>query len=73
MRFNLDSGAVRAKVLFKKLDDAIDYYASVNHPLPVPLVLFKKDFDLLMSKVPKIKGKTPDVTLFYRGVELKSQ
>lgn len=73
MRFNLDGGAVKAKKQFKALDDVISYYASVKHPLPVPLMLFKKDFDLLMSKVPKVKGKTPKVTLFYRGIELKSQ
>lgn len=72
-RFNLDGGAVKAKTQFKILDDAISYYKSVNHPIPNPLAMFKKDFDLLMSKVPKVKGKTPDVTLFYRGIELKSQ
>jgi len=73
MRFNLDGGAVKAKKQFQILDDAMNYYRSVGHEIPNPLALFKKDHDLLMSKVPKVKGRTPNVTLFYRGIELRSQ
>lgn len=78
MRFNLEAGKIRAKVIFAKLDRYIEYYEEATGKKLIDLTLYKKEYNRLESKVfAELKkgdyfGDWTSPGLYYRGIMLKS-
>lgn len=78
MRFDLEEGTIRAKVIFAKLDRYIEYYTEAKGKKLSHLTLYKKEYITLENKVFAALRKGDyfgDWTfpeLYYRGIMLKS-
>jgi len=76
MKFNLNSGAVKAKTQIARINEGINYYEYTETPIPSPLPIYAKDYQLLMKKATdylrKNKHSTTGITLFFDEHELSS-